>query len=327
METIKQLLSKFIAGDLTKEERAMLRSALSQLSDETWKNVLSEAWEAYHADAQQLGDSDELLRKLQIRQPARRVVWSWKTLARVAAALFIPLLAGASVYLYRENDRLTSFMDKQVAVQVKSGDKAEVTLPDSSTVYLNAASLLTYPSDYGMDNRSVFLDGEAYLKVTKNAALPFLVNTDYMQIEVLGTEFNLSAHTDLETVETTLISGSIKLTTKGENPQTVILSPNEKAVYNKQHNRLTVTKTDPYFETAWLRGELLFRSARFSDIIYKLQQRYDVSITIAGNKFSRELFTGSFKEDNVYGVLRYLQVHYDFTYMATTDKKIEIRFK
>ncbi|MDR2361532.1 MAG: FecR domain-containing protein [Prevotellaceae bacterium] len=332
MENTKQLLGKFIAGTARKDERAVLRQSLLQLSDVELTQLLSSVWEEYtFADAADRREVDKLLRQLHV-QPSlplrRRMVMRMFTKASgIAAAFFIPLALGATFYLYVENSRLASFVDKQVSVYVKSGDKAEITLPDSSVVYLNAATMLSYASDYGMKRRAVDLRGEAYLKVVHNPTAPFYVNAGEVLIEVLGTEFNVSSYEELDLIETTLVDGSIKLTTRGAHPQIVQLSPNEKAIYYKRDGRLTVAAVDPYFETAWLRGELQFRSAEFADIIYKLQQRYDVTITVVGNRSYHERFTGSFKEDNVYGVLRSLQLHYHFTYTATTDKKIEVHFK
>jgi ferric-dicitrate binding protein FerR (iron transport regulator) len=167
--------------------------------------------------------------------------------------------------------------------------------------------------------------GEAYLKVFKDAAAPFLINTDYLQIEVLGTEFNLSFYEDM--AETTLIEGSIKLTTKGAHPQTIVLSPNQKAIYNTKSEYLHVIPTSTYTETAWLRGELIFRSSDFAHIMDKLKIRYGIDIEIENNKYDSDLFTGNFQTDSIDKILKILQLHYKFTYKYTANDKILIKFR
>lgn len=69
-----------------------------------------------------------------------------------------------------------------------------------------------------------------------------------------------------------------------------------------------------------MRGELVFRSTCFSDIMKKLEKRYGMKIEILENKYNLDLFTGSFKEDNIYDVLKILQMHYDFTFKVKDDK-------
>ncbi|GHT11099.1 iron dicitrate transporter FecR [Bacteroidia bacterium] len=329
MEKIKQILQKYIAGDINQKEYAALKKYTAQLSDEELKNVLSGIWEEYNEDAVFDG-FDELVQKLRITPitliPTQRRTQRWNTFLRMAASWAIPLALASTVYLYYNNRQLQTFLNKPITVNVKSGGKAEVTLPDSSTIYLNAATQLRYLSNFGKDKRAVSLNGEAYMKVKRDAEKPFCVDARWVQIEVLGTEFNIAAYENKDEIKTTLVSGSVKLTTLGKTPQTVVLEVNDKAVYNKQHDVLTIEKTDPHYEMAWMSGELVFRSAKFLEIIQTLQQRYGVDITIVGKKSSNDSFTGRFKEDNVYSVLKTLQLHYHFAYTMNTDNKIEILF-
>jgi ferric-dicitrate binding protein FerR (iron transport regulator) len=326
MENLKVLLKKYITNEINKAERDLLKSELAQVSDTVLQHALSEFWNEYTFDSAPYGDFAELVRWLQI-VPEKRAHYFMRTVLKVAAVLIISLLVTLSVYFYLDNRQLTAFVERQLFVHVKSGEKAEITLPDGSMVFLNAATSLYYASDYGKEERAVEISGEAYLKVVRNEEMPFFLNTDCVRIEVLGTEFNVSSYSDLDVVEATLVSGSVALTTMGIQPQRVVLLSGEKAVYHKQSDRLTVATVDLHFETAWLRGELIFRSAKFSDIMYKLQQRYGVTIEIVGEKYDDALFTGSFKEEYIHGVLKNLQLHYDFTYTVDADDKIKIRFR
>ncbi|NDV81899.1 FecR family protein [Bacteroides sp. 51] len=322
---IVNLLNKFISGKIDRNERKTLRNAISEMSDMELSKALSEAWNEYDGNIQNGNDFDQLARKLRISPPQQKKNYTLRTVARIAAAIAIPLFIGFQIYLYTQNERLNNFIDNQLQVNIQSGEMADITLPDGTKVYLNSATTMSYPVDFGLKSREVRLAGEAFLDVAKNKEKPFYVHTDYVQIEVLGTKFNINAYPDLNTVETTLIEGSVKLTTKGTTPRSIIMKPNQKVVYNKLQDVLSVNDTQAHFETAWTRGELVFRSATFADVMNKLQKRYGVEIEIVNNRYNADLFSGSFKEEYITGVLKKLQVHYNFTF---TDKneKILIHF-
>ncbi|MFV0323532.1 MAG: FecR family protein [Bacteroides xylanisolvens] len=322
---INNLLSKFVNESITPDERTMLKNSVSELSDQELKQAMSDVWEQYEAKTTSTVPFEQIARKLSIKpqSPVRRTLLF---IAKVAAAIAIPLLIGIQIHLYITNDKLNKFIGQQLAIQVESGEKAAITLPDGTKVYLNAATSLSYPSDFGLNQREIYLTGEAYLEVAKDTEKPFHVHTDEVEIEVLGTKFNVSSYPDQGEVETTLIEGSVKLTTKNNSPHSVIMKPNQKVIYSKKNHQLSSLQTTGHFETAWTRGELVFRSAKFSDIIEKLKKRYGADIQISGDKYNTDLFTGSFKEEYIHGVLKLLQMHYQFTY-TEKNGKILIKMK
>ncbi|GHT07427.1 iron dicitrate transporter FecR [Bacteroidia bacterium] len=322
---IKDLLSKYIANNTTQYERSELSALTANLSDAELGDILSDIWQDYSHKIRP-SDFDELIERLQIK-PEKKALTVIKLITRIAAAILLPIFLISQVYLYTDNKKTHAFLNQAITVNVKSGDVANITLPDGTQVFLNSATTLSYPANFGFEKRNMQLNGEAYLKVSKNPELPFIVDTEYLKIEVLGTEFNVTSYDYLEVVETTLIAGSVQLTTKGNNSQFLVLSPGEKATYDKESGQLTVNETTTHFETAWLQGDLVFRSANFTQIINKLKLRYGVDIEINGGKYDADLFTGSFKESSVYNVLKNLQIHYNFTYTTGTDDRIQIQFK
>ncbi|MDR1370440.1 MAG: FecR domain-containing protein [Dysgonamonadaceae bacterium] len=323
---LKELINTHIHGRLNVEEREYLRQNLSMMSDDELTGILSDIWNKFEDKTTPENDFDHLSEKLGIIPQQKKthnlLYWTRKA----AAAILIPLIVGLSVYHYAENKKLNNFIANSTSIDVASGEKAQITLPDGTTVCLNAATTISYPSDFGLKAREIFLNGEAYLDVSKNEKIPFFVNTDLVQIKVLGTKFNVNAYSSASIIETYLVEGSIELTTKGAKPQSIILSPNEKAAYYKERDILSVFKTSTRFEMAWLRGELVFRSVQFSDIVEKLERRYGVKIQVMGDDYNKNLFTGNFKEDYIDGVLKILQLHYNFTYTKNGDE-VQIRFE
>ena len=102
-------------------------------------------------------------------------------------------------------------------VSVPAGQRTHLTLPDGTTVWLNARTTLSYPTSFNSNERTVFLQGEAYFEVSKNRHKPFIVQTQQYNIEVLGTKFDVEAYPDSKNFETTLMQGSVKVSSP-QNP-------------------------------------------------------------------------------------------------------------
>ena len=113
-----------------------------------------------------------------------------------------------------------------------STHKSEVTLPDGTIVWLNNNTKLIYPEAFSSTERSVYLEGEAYFKVTKNKARPFVVKSQGQEIKVLGTSFNVRNRPNEDLAETTLISGAVSLRFNNDSVP-VRLNPNEQITYYK----------------------------------------------------------------------------------------------
>ena len=146
-----------------------------------------------------------------------------------------------------------------------------------------------------------------------------MVHTKYLDIEVLGTSFNVYSYERENVMEMALISGRIKIQTCSEPSRVVYLKPNEKALFNKESGIITVEKTDNRFETAWLRGDLVFRSTTLSDVLAKLERRYGVNIHLNDSSLANDLFTGNFDSEYIVEVMDLLERHYDFTYDIRGD--------
>ena len=173
----------------------------------------------------------------------------------IAAAL-IPLLIIAGSYLY-----YTSTKDKWVEISVAYGDKKHFLLPDSSEIWLNAGTAIKYPEKFSKAQRLVYLDGEAYFSVRKDAAKPFIVETSQLSVKVLGTQFNVKAYADDELVTTTLTSGKVEVTPPVQGSQ--ILKPNEQLTYDKKTSAVNITEVSPTDADGWITGKLIFTDAPF----------------------------------------------------------------
>lgn len=159
-------------------------------------------------------------------------------------------------------------------VEIPRGGEYALVLSDGTKVHLNSMSSLRFPVTFDAGKREVDLQGEAYFEVSKTGQ-PFIVNTNGMQVEVLGTTFNISAYPD-EEYQTTLVNGSVKVCAgKGES---LILKPSQQATIVSGSNSIQVRTVDTSFYTSWVKGKINFKDQRLEDIMKTLSRWYDMNV-------------------------------------------------
>ena len=234
-------------------------------------------------------------------------------LAKIAAILIL-FWGGTKLY------ETTSVKENVIAYQtlyVPAGQRAELILPDSTHVWLNARSKLVYPISFGKDIRQVELNGEAYFDVIHNEKQPFVVKTPQMDIQVLGTEFNVTAYSSSSDFEVALLRGCIELSS----PR---LSSNyrmkEKEHIRLQNHKLIFKDISDYDYFRWKEGLICFNNESVATIIEKLKLYYDIDIEVYNQKFINSRYTGKFRtKDGIEQVLRVLQIEHKFTYTKNND--------
>lgn len=163
------------------------------------------------------------------------------------------------------------------------GGKYEVMLPDGTSVLLNAASSLRFPTAFPGRNREVVLSGEAYFEVAKNASQPFRVKLQSQNgtdpervVEVLGTSFNIMAYQDESVIKTTLVTGSVRVTSEGT---AALLSPGQQAVMDKASpEHIQVKKTGIEEAIAWKNNEFYFSNTDIYSIMRQISRWYNVDV-------------------------------------------------
>lgn len=173
---------------------------------------------------------------------------------------------------------------------VPRGGQFNIILPDGSHVWLNAASSLRYPTAFNGSERRVSIQGQGYFEVSPSAKQPFIVQVNHMEVQVLGTSFDVMAYEDEQSVNTTLIQGAVKV-----NEQR--LFPGQQAVLDPATGRITVRETDVEQVIAWKTGFFEFDNAHLSDILRQLSRWYDIDISynqpahekLLGGRISRSL--------------------------------------
>lgn len=195
---------------------------------------------------------------------------------------------------------------------VPAGQRAQLTLPDGTLVWLNAQSSLTFPARFHGKTRRVSVSGEAYFDVASNSRKPFIVSTQEMEMRVLGTEFNVYSYPEADYIRTDLVEGSLMVYSK-RSPQTrVTLKPNEQVVMREGKMYVRKINSPDYF--LWKDGIYSFENERLIDIIEKLQLYYDVKIIVKDPEIFNVRYTGKFRQrDGIDEILRIIQKIQKFT--------------
>ncbi|WP_455509668.1 FecR domain-containing protein [Butyricimonas paravirosa] len=160
---------------------------------------------------------------------------------------------------------------------VPRGCEFDLTLADGSRVWLNAGSSLKYPEVFVGNKREVYLSGEAYFEVKHNGKASFIVNTDKMNVRVLGTSFNIKAYGDDPAIVTTLVTGKIAQVYPEIN-QEITLTPLRQSVFDRSSGKLEIRETDTREALAWKNGKIIANNERLEDIFRQLSRWYDFEI-------------------------------------------------
>lgn len=200
---------------------------------------------------------------------------------------------------------------------VPNGKRFDVVLSDNTHVYLNAGTSLKYPVQFIKGHkREVFLTGEALFKVAKDANHPFVVNTNHINVRVLGTTFNVSSYPEELTTKTVLVEGSVRLHKENvyNKDNSTLLKPGQLASFNRKANNIVLESVDASLYTSWVNGTLSFKHEPFKNIIKKLERQFNVVITNNNSELNNVFFTASFDNVPLEQILKTFHENYGIQY-------------
>ena len=203
------------------------------------------------------------------------------------ALLFLLRFSAPSEYVVFEATQVAQVISMETnegihTLKIPRGMNKQLTLTDGTQVWLNAESTLEYPETFeGKPNREVYLKGEAYFEVTKNASQPFRVKTDALETLVLGTSFNVRAYSKEDT-QVTLVEGSVKVSDKLQNE--LRLQPGEHT--DQKLNKTKVEKADDYH--SWAEGVFYFDNTELVEIMRELGRWYNINIVFTNKEIMYE---------------------------------------
>lgn len=324
IEELELQISNYLSGNCTEKEKETLLAFLA--SDEDAANTfraMSAVWAVSSIpsfaknEEINLSHIKEKIAVPETRTPrTRQLIPVW---LKVAAAII--LLLGCNYFWYTYTENLTEVYtkaDSPYEIKVPAGSQTDIVLPDGTEVSLNAGSVLRYHRGFGIRGRDVTLDGEGYFKVAKNEKIPFFVNTNGVQIRVVGTTFNVHAYNDDSYVMVSLLEGRVNLSTLSGS--VMKLFPNEQALYNKNTGHMEKMKSNASTACSWLGGGVAFENASFTDIARRLERKFQVKIRIDSERLRKEHFSGCFNSNqNINDILNEINVEKQYTWEVSGD--------
>lgn len=259
-----------------------------------------------------------LLERLQIlAKEAERKHRRVHILKAVAAAAAIVLLVASPLIAYFQGVRNTEANLTEIKLETPLGSRTKMYLPDGTLVWLNAGSELACSQGFGVNNRDVRLIGEAYFEVVHNEKLPFEINTNELDLKVLGTRFIYNNYPEARVVKVDLLDGKVFLQNNSDG-HSMTLKPNERMVYDKNSGKMWRKRIDTSFSTSWTNGVLFFDEMPLCDIAVMLTKTYNVRIKVS-EELMNESFYGSFdtKSNTIEDVI----------HKISTTKKMKYRYE
>ena len=343
------LIAGFFTNSLNKDELKALNSWLSE--DQSHRkefNRLRSSWiiAGYEHGAKNF-DARRGWAVLEKNIKPRKTRWIRRFVPlRYAASLLICFALGATVSIFApEIEQIQSAsLETSTTVNVPLGAMANVTLPDGSKVWLNAGSLMTYPSDFGLEHRDLQLTGEAFFDVKSDSLKPFNVHTSGMTVKAYGTRFNVKAYLDDQTLTATLEKGKIDVqihVSTGETTtyKSVTLKPKEQLVIQKTSNAMkteTPTAISPErtqetvqpialpepnikeviitpnvkteLSTSWKDNKWIISDEPLEHFVESLERRYNLRIHFASEELKSYKFSGTIENETVEQILTALSL-------------------
>lgn len=258
----------------------------------------TEATKAYRQFAQQIG--------LQA-PPTERKRMMLRSLVRMAAVWMLCLLVGGgAVYGYLQVTSGLGTTDyRRVYADVAMQEPC--VLPDGTKVWLNGGSLLIYPDGFRSAKRQVFLSGEAFFEVTSNKEQPFVVESNHLSAQVLGTSFTIADFPESKEVFATLETGALQVDIE-ETQERFLLSPNEQLTYLPGTKTARQQSVEASAFSEWRHGNLFFNNIPLVEVLRQLERIYKVRIHLQNNSYRDELIRVRLhKESDLHAVFRILQ--------------------
>ena len=183
------------------------------------------------------------------------------------------------------------------ATEAHPANYTVISLPDGSTVKMNASTRIEYPAHFAANVRKVKLSGEAFFEVTRDTAHPFIIETANASVEVLGTSFNVSAYPGAEKVEVNVKTGKVRLTQHATGnivSKSILLPAGERGWINVADGEVSHELVLAPNYSAWITKEIVFQRTPLAEAFSVLENTYHVTIKMESPEIGRMPYTANF---------------------------------
>ncbi|RZT96210.1 FecR family protein [Ancylomarina subtilis] len=200
-------------------------------------------------------------------------------------------------------------------VETEAGVQQTQLLADGSTVYLNGDSRLKYKIDSEANERTLYLEGEAFFDVARDESKPFVIGLEDSHVQVLGTSFNIKAYSEDEQISTSVISGRVAF----EASKSLILIPGNKGIIDKAKNTMAKLDVDNAMDVAWMKKALYFENTSLSEMAKSLYRMYGVKLKFLDGSLKDLKITAKFENERLDELFKILEMTNEFSYKIEDD--------
>lgn len=331
IRNVEEMILRQQNGQLSEEENRNLREWFDS-SDENRKIYFDYCGilktQAIIKDAKMFEpDRQSAWKRMNSRIHASRQSHIWRPIINYAAVAIVAFLLG----FWMLQGLFPQDLSNPVSIEIPSGSKSRIILPDGTAVWLNSGTKLSYNGSFGKEDRVVYMEGEGYFSVTKNKKLPFIIVSGKARIRVLGTKFNMKSYAADDQARITLLEGSLQVNAANTSQQ-IVIKPNQQAVVTKgklnievhevkardyilwtvakKENATTIAATpdkqlpEMKVPSASMRSTLLFDEESLSQIARDLSRAFNVDIRLANSDIASRVYYGDFRNDEtLYNIL------------------------
>lgn len=314
MTAIKSLWEKYIEGNASQKEKRKLLQAIDD-QDAEFDEIFLNRWEAAHEVLQNKLEIEQARKKLhsEIDFDTTPVALRY----RYGVAASIAALLTLSFFLY------TKTLDNtMVEISVASGDSVkEVVLPDGSMVWVNNGSFISYPEDFGVENRSITLRGNAFFDVVKDSLKPFLINTGKLNVKVIGTSFDVYSFKD-EPARVSVKTGKVEvLHTKSKSK--IQLIANEQSSFDSLTNKMVKAKIG-FDQSLWRDNILQFENLHLNYVLKRIERKYNVRFKCTDSVLLQSRVRASYENEPLDTILSDLAFMINFEYSKNEENEITL---
>jgi len=271
--------------------------------------LLKQFYELLPEDEKDKVNLDHILYKIHYdintRLPARKI-WSLdnviKWSVRIAGILILPLVIFIGIQTFKD-----SHLKKEAWVEIKAPawTRAQFSLPDGTTGWLNSNSSIKYNGNFNND-RQITLKGEAFFDVYKDKKRPFIVNTPEINVKILGTKFNIASYENEKNVEVVLEEGKLIFNGK-DMDRSFTMNPNDMIIFDKTLKNYSTEVVQPQKYISWTEGKLVFRNDPLDVIARRLERWYNIDVEVNASLSEDIRLRATFIDENLEEVLNLLK--------------------
>jgi len=307
----REKIERYFKGEFSEEDKSYVEEVFSDDHSEDELNTLlrRQFYELKSEDDQERKNLDHLLYRIHYDINTRSAeigslfstrVMRWGL--RIAGMILLPLLVFVGINNYTKN---VQTRDSWVEIKAPAWTRAEFSLPDGTTGWLNSNSSVRYEGNFQAD-RTITLKGEAYFDVYRDPERPFVVTTKEVDVKVLGTRFSIASYDNESNVEVVLEEGKLEFSDK-DKTKTFIMKPNDLLVYDKMRKDLSTEEVQPQKYLSWKEGKLVFRNDPLDVIARRLERWYNIDVEINGSLTADLRLRATFIDEDLEEVLGLLK--------------------